>query len=375
MKRTLNLRKKVRKIMKKKIKLFDPIIDESEEKSIIKVLRSKHWASGSGSGNVEKFENQFNNYIGSKDSVAVNSGTSALNLALSLVDIKNKEVIVPSLTFVSTIHAIKLNGGKPIFVDVDEKDLCIDTDKIIKKITPKTKVILPVHFGGMPCNLNKIKKICKEYDLIQIEDAAHATGSTYENKKIGTHGTAVCFSFHPVKNLAMPTGGLISLNTKSSKKFKKILNSKRWCGILNRHDSLYDVKEMGWNYYMNEFSATIGITQLKKLDKLNKKRKKIAKLFSKEINLKEKMLFNENCSYHLYWIQVKNRNQFMKRMALAGIETGIHYKPVHTLSMYKNNNHLPITEKAGEEIVSIPIHPNLSDNEVFKIINLVNKFS
>jgi dTDP-4-amino-4,6-dideoxygalactose transaminase len=227
----------------------------------------------------------------------------------------------------------------------------------------------------MPCNLNKIKKICKEYDLIQIEDAAHATGSTYENKKIGTHGTAVCFSFHPVKNLAMPTGGLISLNTKSSKKFKKILNSKRWCGILNRHDSLYDVKEMGWNYYMNEFSATIGITQLKKLDKLNKKRKKIAKLFSKEINLKEKMLFNENCSYHLYWIQVKNRNQFMKRMALAGIETGIHYKPVHTLSMYKNNNHLPITEKAGEEIVSIPIHPNLSDNEVFKIINLVNKFS
>ena len=375
MKRTLNLRKKMRKIMKKKIKLFDPIIDESEEKSIIKVLRSKHWASGSGNGNVEKFESQFNNYIGSKDSIAVNSGTSALNLALSLVDIKNKEVIVPSLTFVSTIHAIKLNGGKPIFVDVDEKDLCIDADKIIKKITPKTKVVLPVHFGGMPCNLNKIKKICKEYDLIQIEDAAHATGSTYENKKIGTHGTAVCFSFHPVKNLAMPTGGLISLNTKSSKKFKKILNSKRWCGISDRHDSFYDVKEMGWNYYMNEFSATIGITQLKKLDKLNKKRKKIAKLFSKEINLKEKMLFNENCSYHLYWIQVKNRNQFMKRMDLVGIETGIHYKPVHTLSMYKNNNHLPITEKAGEEIVSIPIHPNLSDNEVFKIINMVNKFS
>jgi perosamine synthetase len=375
MKRTLNLRKKVRKIMKKKIKLFDPIIDESEEKSIIKVLRSKHWASGSGSGNVEKFESQFNNYIGSKDSVAVNSGTSALNLALSLVNIKNKEVIVPSLTFVSTIHAIKLNGGKPIFVDVDEKDLCIDADKIIKKITPKTKVVLPVHFGGMPCNLNKIKKICQEYDLTQIEDAAHATGSTYENKKIGTHGTVVCFSFHPVKNLAMPTGGLISLNTKSSKKFKKILNSKRWCGISDRHDSFYDVKEMGWNYYMNEFSATIGITQLKKLDKLNKKRKKIAKLFSKEINLKEKMLFNENCSYHLYWIQVKNRNQFMKKMTLAGIETGIHYKPVHTFSMYKGNNHLPITEKAGAEIVSIPIHPNLSDNEVFKIINLVNKFS
>ena len=125
--------------MKKQIKLFDPIIDESEEKSIIKVLRSKYWASGSGIGNVEKFENQLNNYLGSKDSVAVNSGTSALNLALSLVDIKNKEVIVPSLTFVSTIHAIKLNAGKPIFVDVDEKNLCIDTEEIIKNNTPATK--------------------------------------------------------------------------------------------------------------------------------------------------------------------------------------------------------------------------------------------
>jgi len=363
------------KIMKKQIKLFDPIIDESEEKSIIKVLRSKYWASGSGIGNVEKFENQLNNYLGSKDSVAVNSGTSALNLALSLVDIKNKEVIVPSLTFVSTIHAIKLNGGKPIFVDVDEKNLCIDTEEIIKNITTKTKVILPVHFGGMPCNLSQTKKICKDYDLIQIEDAAHAIGSTYKNQKIGTHGTAVCFSFHPVKNLAMPAGGSISINGTSSKKFKKILHSRRWCGISNRQNSFYDVEEMGWNYYMNEFSAAIGIIQLKKLDILNKKRKKIAKLYSKKINLDQKMQYDENCSYHLYWIQVKDRSQFRKKMNDIGIETGIHYRPVHTFSMYKINRHLPITEKVGNEIVSIPIHPNLSDDEISRIVNAVNEFS
>jgi len=361
--------------MKKKIKLFDPIIDKSEEKSIIKVLRSKHWASGSGIGNVEKFENQFNNYIGSKDSVAVNSGTSALNLALSLMDIKNKEVIVPSLTFVSTVHAIKLNGGKPIFVDVDKKNLCIDTDEIIKNITPKTKVILPVHFGGMPCNLNKIKKICKEYDLIQVEDAAHASGSTYQNQKIGTHGTAVCFSFHPVKNLAMPTGGLISLNTKSSKKFKKILESKRWCGISDRHDSFYDVKEMGWNYYMNEFSATIGISQLKKLDKLNNTRKKIAKIYEKELDVLEKIPFSTNCSYHLYWILTKKRKSFMKNLNDVGIETGIHYRPIHKMSYYKSKIKLPITEKAGSEIVTIPIHPNLTENNIEKIIKYVNRFS
>ena len=361
--------------MKKKIKLFDPIIDESEEKSIIKVLQSKHWASGSGSGNVEKFENQFNNYVGSRDSVAVNSGTSALNLALSLMDIKNKEVIVPSLTFVSTVHAIKLNGGKPIFVDVDKKNLCIDTDEIIKNITPKTKVILPVHFGGMPCNLNKIKKICKEYDLIQVEDAAHASGSTYQNQKIGTHGTAVCFSFHPVKNLAMPTGGLISLNTKSSKKFKKILESKRWCGISDRHDSFYDVKEMGWNYYMNEFSATIGISQLKKLDKLNNTRKKIAKIYEKELDVLEKIPFSTNCSYHLYWILTKKRKSFMKNLNDVGIETGIHYRPIHKMSYYKSKIKLPITEKAGSEIVTIPIHPNLTENNIEKIIKYVNRFS
>ncbi len=361
--------------MKNKIKLFDPIIDKSEETSIIKVLRSKFWASGSGTGNVEIFENDFKNYVGSNDCVAVNSGTSALNLALSLTDIKNKEVIVPSLTFVSTVHAIKLNGGKPIFVDVDKKNLCIDTEQITKSITDKTRVILPVHFGGMPCNLNKIKKICKDYNLIQIEDAAHAAGSTYKNQKIGTHSSAVCFSFHPVKNLAMPTGGLISLNGKSSKKFKKILDSRRWCGITNRNNSFYDVDEMGWNYYMNEFSAAIGIIQLKKLDKLNKKRKKIAKLYSEKINLEQKMMFDENCSYHLYWIQVKNRNQFRKKMNNIGIETGIHYRPVHTFSLYETNRHLPVTEKAGNEIVSIPVHPNLSNDEIYKIIDAVNKFS
>ena len=173
----------------------------------------------------------------------------------------------------------------------------------------------------------------------------------------------------------MPTGGLISLNGKSSKKFKKLLNSRRWCGITNRHDSFYDVEEMGWNYYMNEFSAAIGIVQLKKLNKFNKIRKKIAKLYSQKINLDKKMMFDDNCSYHLYWIRVKNRDQFRKKMNNVGIETGIHYRPVHTFSMFNYNNHLPITEKVSNELVTIPIHPSLDDNEIKKIITAVNKFS
>ena len=360
--------------MPKKIKLFDPSIDKNEEKAITQVLKSRFWASGSGIGNVHKFEMEFKKYVNSRNCVAVNSGTSALNLALSLVDIKNKDVIVPSLTFVSTIHAIKLNGGNPVFVDVDPKTLCIDIDEVKNSITNKTKVILPVHFGGMACNLDDIKKISNENNLIIIEDAAHAAGASYKNRKIGIHGMAVCFSFHPVKNLAMPTGGLISINHSNHKKFRKILESRRWCGITNRKGPLYDVKEIGWNYYMNEFSAAIGLVQLKKLDKLNEKRRKIAKMYNNKINIESKMMYEKDCSYHLYWIRVKNRNQFRKKMENVGIETGTHYKPVHTMSLYKKALHIPITEKVGKEIVSVPIYPNLSESEIYKIIHSVNEF-
>tara|TARA_Y100001936_G_scaffold253938_1_gene322521 strand:+ start:2522 stop:3616 length:1095 start_codon:yes stop_codon:yes gene_type:complete len=362
------------RIMVKKIKLFDPVIDTSEKKAILQILKSGFWASGAGVGNVLKFENKFKKYIKSDECVAVNSGTAALNLALSLFDIKNKEVILPSLSFVSTAHCIIENKGIPVFVDVEPETLCIDPKKIISAVTKKTRIILPVHFGGMPCNLNEIQKIAKKYNLDIVEDAAHSAGSMYHNNKIGTHGQAVCFSFHPVKNLGMPTGGLISINSSKYKKFKKLLMERRWCGITNRKGSNYDVKEMGWNYYMNEFSAAIGIEQLKKLDNSNSIRKRIGKKFNEKINVEIKMPYNEDCSYHLYWILVKNREKFREKLSENGIETGTHYKPIHLMSMYKKNQRLPITEKVGKQIVTLPIHPNLSKKDIDKIIRLVNKF-
>jgi len=200
------------------IKLFEPHVGIEEIKSVENVLRSKLWASGTGTGNVLEFENKFRKYINSKNCIAVNSGTAALNLALTIYDIKNKEVILPSLTFVSTANAVIMNGGKPIFVDVDPYTLNIDTEKIENSISEKTKVVLPVHFGGLSCDLDKINSLSKKYNLKIIEDAAHATGASYKNKKIGSHSMAVCFSFHPIKNLAMPTGGLISINDKIIKK-------------------------------------------------------------------------------------------------------------------------------------------------------------
>ncbi len=359
----------------KKIKLFDPVIDHHEEEIIQKVLKSKKWASGSGVGFVEKFENEFKKYVGAKDCVAVNSGTSALNLAMSTINIKNKEVIVPSFTFVSTIHSIVINGGKPIFADIDPNTLCIDHKKIDKLISKKTKACLVVHFGGMSCNLKELKKKTKENKIVLVEDSAHAVGTKFQNKRIGAHSDLVCFSFHPVKNLAMPNGGLIAINGKDHKKIRNELLSKRWCGITNRKGVNYDVKELGWNYYMNNFSAAIGLEQLKKIDKLNSIRKKIANQYNNQINIKEKMAFSNNCSYHLYWILVKNRDKFRKKMTESNIETGIHYRPAHTLSMYKTKKKLPITEAVGNSIVTIPIHPNLSEKDVKRIIFCINKFT
>ena len=358
-----------------KIQLSKPLVTSAEESIINKVIKSHFWASGSGVGYVKKFENSLNKFTGSNTCIGVNSGTAALNLALSLFDLKNKEVLIPSLTFVSTAHAVILNGAKPIFVDVNPETLCLDEKQIQNSITKNTKAIIPVHFAGFPCNLTAIRSICKKNNLYLIEDAAHAIGSTFNNKKIGAHGDAVCFSFHPVKNLAMPTGGAITINHKNHKKFRKQLESRRWCGISDRNNVDYDVHELGWNYYMNEFSAAIGLVQLKKLNEMLKTRKRIAKFYDREINLENKIPYSIDCSYHLYWILVENRKQFRKKLANEGIETGTHYKPVHHMSYYKNKKLLPITEKISNEIVTIPIHPNLTDNQLSKIVHFVNKFS
>lgn len=358
----------------KKIKLFDPSISK-EESAIKKTLYSKFWASGAGTGSVAKFEQKFNKFIGSKQCIALNSGTAALHLALSLFDIKNKEVLLPSLSFVSTAHAVLYNGGIPKFVDVDTNTMCMDHNLIEEKITKKTKLILPVHFGGMPCNLDKLTSLSKKYHFALVEDAAHAVGSTFGNKKIGSHGDAVCFSFHPVKNLSMPTGGAITLNLKNDNEFAIKLKSRRWCGITKRSGPNYDVEELGWNFYMNEFSASIGLVQLSKLNQLNKRRQKIAKIYSKELKVENKMPFSTNCSYHIYWILVEKRDKFMKEMQDFGIETGIHYKPITQMSFYKKNIKLPNTDKAGKMIVSLPIHTNLSDDDITKIIDTVHKFN
>lgn len=360
--------------MSKKIKLFDPIVGREEEKFVNKVLKSGFWASGAGTGYVSEFENKFCKYIGARGCISVNSGTAALHLALSGMNLHGKEVILPSLSFVSTAHAVVYNGGKPIFADIDPVTLCIDPIDVEKKISKRTKVIIPVHFAGMPSNLNALMKIAKKFNIKIVEDAAHACGSKYNGQRIGKHGNLVCFSFHPVKNLAMPSGGLIAINQPNVSKLKKSLSSMRWCGITNRREVFYDVKKLGWNFYLNEFSASIGLAQLKKLDRLNEKRKRIAKRYHTELRLEQKMDYDENCCYHFYWILIKNRNKFRVNMSKVGIETGIHYTPIHKFSMYSNTAKLPVTERVGKTIVTLPTHPNLNDHDIDRIIKNVNNF-
>jgi len=358
----------------KKIKLFDPAIDEREVKKAVKTLTSGFWASGAGGGQVQEFEKNFKKFINSKSCVSVNSGTAALHLAAALCGIKGKEVILPSLSFVSTAHAIMYNGGIPVFVDVNPHTLCIDPEEIKKKISKKTRCIIPVHFGGMPADIKKIQKLSNPNIMI-IEDAAHACGSEFNGKKIGSHGDFVCFSFHPVKNLAMPTGGLISINSHNYKKITEDLKSKRWCGISNRKYADYDVDKIGWNFYMNELSAAIGLVQLQKIKKMNNKRKSIAKIYDKELNASKKIPFTSTCVYHLYWICVRDRKIFRKKLLEKGIETGTHYKPIHQMSLYKKSVKLPLTEKIAKEIVTIPIHPNLTESQIDYIVKTVNRFS
>lgn len=356
-----------------KISLFEPYFRKEELSAVSDAIKSSFWASGAGIGKVSEFEKNFARYVGCRQVIAVNSGTAALHLALAAIGISKKMVLVPSLTFVSTAHAVIYNDAKPKFVDVDPSTLCIDISDLEDKITENVVAIMPVHFGGYPCNIEKLDKIRRKHGIHIVEDAAHACGAKYNGKKIGTHSDLVCFSFHPVKNLAMPTGGAIAINSPSTD--TSLLKSLRWCGITDRKGSMYNVNKLGWNFYMNEISAAIGLVQLKRLDKMNRVRREIAKRYHSEIKVVYKMPFSQNCSYHLYWIRVKNRNEFMKNMSRKGIETGIHYKPIHLMKYYSGSPQLKNSERIWEELVSIPMHANLSADDVERVIQTVNSLS
>jgi perosamine synthetase len=371
----------------KKIQLFKPNISEKAIKAVNKVLRSG-WI-GLGPKTAE-FEKKFAKYVGAKYAVALNSCTAALHLALIVSGIKEgDEVITTPLTFVSTNHVILYQRAIPVFADVDSKTYCIDPKSIEKMITRKTKAIIAMHYSGHPCDLNKIYKIAKKYNLIVIEDAAHACGSSYKDKKIGSFGLT-CFSLHAVKNLPVGDGGMITTNSREQyERLKKL----RWLGIDKSTYSRttadkkkpgayawqYDVPETGYKYHMNDISAAIGIEQLKLLDKQNTYRQKLAAIYNRELNHPDIISLpyvaqDVITSQHLYVIQVKKRNDLIARLKANSIAPGVHYTPNNTYPMYrKYRADTKNTEEVAKNIISLPMHTLLTKKDVYKVIKIINQ--
>lgn len=365
------------------IQVFKPSMGEDEVQAVREVLLSG-WL-GLGPKTTE-FEEKFAIYIGTRHAVAVNSATSALDLALKLLDIHHgDEVIVPTMTFVSTAHVVAYNLATPIFADIDPVTMNIDHEDVARKITPRTKAIIPVHYGGRPVDMASLREICG--DIPVIEDAAHACGSLYRGKKAGNLGNIGCFSFHAVKNLSVGDGGALTLNDEELVSRAKRL---RWLGIdkgtwdrTSADQSYwweYFVDEIGLKCHMNDINAALGLVQLAKLDRMNARRNTIANLytdaFSDHDRIRPPAGIPDDCtsSMHIYCVRAHDRNELSVYLQERGIATGVHYRPIHTYKCYGNRPVLPNAEKVFNEILSLPMYPDLQDNQVEFVIDNILSF-
>lgn len=343
------------------------------DKAIKEVLVSGWYILGT---QVSAFEKSFAQYIGCKYCIGVANGMEAIQIALLSLNIgPGDEVITTSHTAVATTLAINSVGAKPIFVDID-KYFGIDIDKIEEKINKKTKAIIPVHLYGQSVEIKKILDLCKKNNLFLVEDCAQAHGATYGKKKVGSFGNVNCFSFYPTKNLgAFGDAGAITTNDKSL--YEKILKLRNY-GQGNR----YEHELIGLNSRLDEIQASILLIQLKKLDSNNQKRRKLANIYFKKLkNIKEIILpeTRKNCShvFHLFVIEAINRDKLLSYLKTKGIETLIHYPvPVHKQKCFKDFNKisLPILEKKVNSILSLPLHPFLSEKEVEYVCENIKNF-
>lgn len=360
---------------------------KKEARAVEKVLCSGWIGLGP---KTEEFEKKFAEYIGIKYAIALNSCTSALHLSLNMLGIRDgDEVITTPITFASTAEAILYNNATPVFADVEENTLNISADSILKKINKNTKAIIIVHYGGQPCDMDKIQKIADDHKIKIIEDAAHACGAEYKGTKIGNSKNITCFSFQAVKNLAVGDGGMITTNNPDLDKRLRVM---RWMGIdKSTHQRTatgeylwdYSIIDGGYKYHMNDIAASIGIVQLEKLDFMNRKREVIAEIYDNffmgsEIVIPLAILPNRKSSHHIYCVKLKNiqRAALMKYLSEKGISTGVHYKPLYHHLRYAPywNNDTPMAENLSPNILSLPIHPSMAKSEAKKIAKLILGF-
>lgn len=384
------------RVGKKKVKhnLFKPKMITSEILEKLKYILDSGWV---GLGGVTKeFEDAFSQYVGCNFSIAVNSATSALHLALICAEInEGDEVITTPMSFVSTNHVILYQKAVPVFCDINSDTLNIDINKVEKLITNKTKAIMLVHYGGCPYeHIDVLRNIAEKYNLWIIEDAAHATGARYtKGDNIGSNSkyerNLTCFSFHAVKNLPTADGGMITTN---SYEIDKRLRKLRWLGIDkdtynragvgNTYKWMYSVDEVGYKYHMNDITATIGLVQLQYLDFHNHHRRTISQMYRDFIDSDKILGFvgeiynpisGAESACHLCVIKVANRDSLIGLMNNNGIYPGVHYYPNHLYPVYKKYyRKLPNAEKVWKDIISLPLHMDVGMWEVKEISGVIN---
>lgn len=339
--------------------------------SVQRVLNSGVYILGQ---EVENFENKFASYIGTKYAIGLASGTDALTLAIKSLGLKENETVLVPANVYPTIFGVALSGVKIKLTDVNSKSLNIDIENIKKYYSKEVKAVLVVHLYGNPVDMSPIIKFCKEKNIYLIEDCAQAAGSIYKNKKVGSFGDISCFSFYPTKNLGTyGDGGAVLTN---NKKIYEKVKSLRMYGEQGRYNSL----EIGHNSRLDEIHAAILSVKLSHIDKRNFKRRKIAKLYNLLLTKKGMDVVEENrfgkSNYHLYVIKVNNRQKIMDNLKIHGVPSVIHYPlPIHFVKSFSylgyKKGSFPITEKYTERILSLPIYPEMDENDVIKICQLV----
>jgi dTDP-4-amino-4,6-dideoxygalactose transaminase len=349
---------------------YDEIADQIEQ-AVRMVLKGGWFILGR---ELEKFEQEFSGYIGTKFAIGVNSGSDALLLAVRALGIGDgDEVLTVSHTFISTVDCIVRNGAGPVFVDIDPETYCIDPAQIEKKITKKTRAIIPVHLYGNPADMATIMQIAENYNLHVIEDASQAHGARYKGKRVGSIGDIGCFSFYPAKNLgAYGDGGMVvTNNAELAEKIRKLRNYGQ--PEKNVHDFV------GINSRLDEIQAAVLRVKLRYLDKWSESRKEIAGWYDKLLSelpliTPIEQEFAEHV-YHLYVIRCEQRDMLQQHLLKHNIHTQIHYPiPVHKQKAYRDlgfDVRLPVTEKICSEILSLPMHPWLSEADIKTIVDAI----
>lgn len=374
------------------IPFHKPYITEEEISEVVDSLRSGWLTMGP---KTLRFEEEFNQYIGSKYSVAVNSCTAALHLALKAINLKPEdEVIIPTMTFTATGEVICYFNAKPVIVDVDKDTHNIDISAIERAITPKTKAIIPVHYAGQPCDMDEIRQIADSYKLIVIEDAAHSLPAWYNDKKIGTIGDITCFSFYATKTLATGEGGMVTTENDGWAERIRILrlhgiSKDAWKRYSNEGSWYYEVVEAGYKYNMTDIQAALGLSQLKKVEWMWERRKEIAQRYIEAFKDLESVILPHikpyrESAWHLYVIKLNlelltiDRAGFIEELKTRGIGTSVHFIPLHRHPFYRDvvgykAEDFPVSEWLYERMISLPIYPGMTDEELNYVVeNIYN---